>query len=79
MRGNHTFEIRFALATVLSAARESASEKNSQTTMPATANTGYGTPWSDGTFASRPRKTLNTTARRTGCSTAHATPTTDCL
>ena len=44
MRGNHTFEIRGPLTTALSDARASAWAKNIQSTRPASANTGYGTP-----------------------------------
>ena len=42
------------------------------------ANTGYGSPC-DGSCANFPKISVNTTIVRSGCSTAHAIPISDCL
>ena len=78
-RGKYTFEISLSLATVLSDDRDIAPAKNSHSTIPETANGGYGTPGSDGTFARWPKNTLKTIASSSGCRTAQTTPITDCL
>ena len=41
-------------------------------------NTGYGRPC-DGSWANFPKMSVNTTIVRSGCSTAHAIPISDCL
>ena len=60
MRGNHTLEIRSELSTALSVARRAPARRTSTSPGPRPRRPGTGTPESDGTFASRPRKTLNT-------------------
>jgi hypothetical protein len=77
-RGKYTFVIRCWLETRLLEDSFSAKANNCHGSRPVNANTGYGTP-SDGIFASRPKKTLNTTIVRTGCKTAQAAPSAVCL
>ena len=65
--------------TVLSALACIAVEKKSHSTIPVTTKRGYGTPSSESTFCSRPKKTANTPASSSGCSSAQKTPAIDCL
>src|ERR1041385_4155967 len=77
-RGKYTFLIRFWLPTRLFADSLSAYANSCHGSSAVYANTGYGTP-SDGTFASRPKNTLNTTIVKNGCRIAHAAPSAVCL
>src|SRR5687768_12184967 len=77
-RGKYTFVMRCALPTRLFDAIVRPVAKNVHGTSAAYANREYGTP-SDGTRASRPKNSVNTSIVSSGCSTAQATPRTVCL
>jgi hypothetical protein len=63
------------LATIAKLPCETACVANCQTQSPAQKNSGYGMP-SLGIRTRRPKKTLKTTIRASGCSIAQAMPTT---
>src|SRR5712692_5277112 len=77
-RGKYTFEMMrwYRLTEVLPPVRADA--KYVHGTRAANAKTGYGRP-SDGTFAKRPKKIVNTTIVITGWMTAQPAPSAVCL
>src|SRR4051812_7535118 len=78
IRGKYTLASRCWLPTSDDEPLVAAVAKYVHGTSAASENNGYGTP-SDGTFASRPKKMVNTTIVRNGCSTLHPMPSTVCL